>query len=119
MRARKKFARDGVEIRAIAPGHGWCMATDRIMVDGLPVGYMYRESPRDLRDSGWRFFAGDEDAAYTSDPDRFGIYDVNTIANYDGGIVRHLASPAGSAFVRERASDELVEDPRGAPAREW
>ena len=45
---------------------GGCFASDRITVDGLPVGYMYREipdgeSPFGEYDSGWRFFAGDED----------------------------------------------------------
>ena len=38
-----------------------CIATDRIMVDGEKVGYMYRENPDFVGDSGWRFTAGDED----------------------------------------------------------
>ncbi len=43
-----------------------CIATDRITVDGLPVGYMYREKPEEGNpfegyDSGWRFTAGDRE----------------------------------------------------------
>ena len=37
-----------------------CIATDRIMVDDEKVGYMYRENPDFVGDSGWRFTAGDE-----------------------------------------------------------
>lgn len=38
-----------------------CLATDRIMVDGSRIGYMYREEPDpDMPDSGWRFTAGDD-----------------------------------------------------------
>ena len=48
-----------------------CIATDRITVDGMPVGYMYREKPKEGAwfeeyDSGWRFTAGDESDEYMS-----------------------------------------------------
>ena len=48
------------EIAPVAKGLGGCLATDRITVDGAPVGYMYRDQPTRPEDSGWRFFAGDE-----------------------------------------------------------
>lgn len=35
---------------------GACLATDKITVDGLIVGYMCREEPEIEVDSGWRFF---------------------------------------------------------------
>ena len=41
---------------------GTCLATDKITVEGMPVGYMYREYPLDDMDSGWRFIAGVEDS---------------------------------------------------------
>jgi hypothetical protein len=76
------------------------MATDRITVDGAPVGWMYREKPiRDL-DSGWRFFAGDEDDAYMSNLQRHDVYDVNTIVNYDPDILPFLDADVGSRFER-------------------
>lgn len=58
---------------------GGCFASDRITVDGLPVGYMYREipdgeSPFGEYDSGWRFFAGDEDDEYANNPENLDIY---------------------------------------------
>jgi len=78
------------------------------VVDGKPVGYMYREAPRDTIDSGWRFFAGDETDDYVNDPARLGIFYVNTIANYDPTITLYLDSLPGTAFVRE--DDSFIEE---------
>ena len=62
---------------------GGCLATDRILVDGAPVGFMFREDPTDSVSSGWTFMAGDETQDYADDADHWAIYDVNTICNYD------------------------------------
>ncbi|HEX3943931.1 MAG TPA: DUF2185 domain-containing protein [Rhizomicrobium sp.] len=97
----KRFGLDAGEIRSLAPGHGSCIASDRITVDGKPVGYMYREKPNDTLDSGWRFFAGDESEEYTGRPANFELYDVNTIANYEPAIVVLLNAPVGSAYMRD------------------
>lgn len=59
-------------------------------------------------DSGWRFFAGDEDEQYTNDPNNFHIFDLNTICNYDDSIIDFLNSPFGSAFIR--ANGVLIPD---------
>lgn len=98
---KKNFRLSADQIAPIAPGFGGCLATDRIVVDGARVGYMYREqTTRDL-DSGWRFFSGDEDADYMSVSDHHGVYDVNTIANYDIDIVPFLNAGYGSEFERD------------------
>jgi hypothetical protein len=99
----KDFKISADEIRAIAPDRGGCIASDRITVDGDPVGFMYREEPSNDIDSGWRFLAGHESQEYMDDPDHLGIYDVNTIANYDSDIVPLLDAPVGSAFERSEA----------------
>lgn len=80
------------------------------------VGYMYREQPDDRFDSGWRFFSGDESQEYLDEPDHLSIYDVNTIANYDGSIVSLLGSPVMSAYERNALSGRLepAAFPRGA-----
>ena len=98
--SRKQFKLSAAEIRTVAPGHGACIATDRITVDGLPVRFMYREVPRDRVDSGWRFFAGVESQEYVDDPTNLLLYDVNTIANYDPSIIPFLDAPVGAAFER-------------------
>jgi hypothetical protein len=81
-------------------GPNGCIATDRITVDGLKVGYMYREKPDYDGDSGWRFTAGDESDEYMDDPVNSGIYDLNTICNDDPDIIEFLNWDVGSEFER-------------------
>ena len=60
----KSFKIPGDQIKQLIPNMGACFATDRITVDGMKVGYMYREEPDKDVDSGWRFFSGDESQDY-------------------------------------------------------
>ena len=101
------------QIRPLATGRGGAIATDRITVDGSRIGYMYRTPPHNEYDSGWAFLAGDESDAYMDDASNHGIYDVNTIANYDPDIIPFLDSPIGSAYIRTASG--LSADPAGAP----
>ena len=55
-----------IEISPVAEGHGACLATDMITCDGQPVRFMYRESPDNDVDSGWRFTSGHESDQYLS-----------------------------------------------------
>ena len=93
-------------VDGLAP-HYACFASDRIMVDGAPVGYMYRDG------EGWTFMAGDEDQDYADDPANLGLYSLNVLANYDRAIIAYLDAPPGAAFIRDGAG--FVEDPEGAP----
>ena len=105
----KKFRLSAEQIKPLANGFGSCLATDRIVVDGEKIGYCYREAPDSDHDSGWRFFAGDEDQGYVEDPKNIGLDDVNTIANYDPQIIPLLESPEGSAFERAPSGEfELI-----------
>ena len=97
---QKAFHLSAEQIRPLANGFGSCLATDRIVVAGQKVGYCYREAPDTVHDSGWRFFAGDESQEYVEDPGNLGLYDVNTIANYDPELIPLLTSPVGSAYER-------------------
>ena len=99
----KNFRLSANQIKPIAVGYGSCYASDRITVDGCPVGYCYREEPDNDTDRGWRFFAGDESQEYADNPDNFAIYDINTIANYDPAITAILDASEGSAFERGTA----------------
>ena len=88
-----------------------CFATNRITVDGEKIGYMYREEPdmdSDFPDSGWRFFAGDENEEYTDNPDNINVFSLNTICNYDSAIITYLNAPYGSCF--ERVGNKFVAD---------
>ena len=105
----KQFKLSKDQIKPLATGYGACFATDLITVEGFPVRFMYREPPDRDVDSGWRFLSGFESDAYMDDSANMGIYDVNTIANYDPGILPFLDAPIGSAFERTPESERFVQ----------
>lgn len=88
-------------------GGGGCIVSDRVAVDGAPVGFMYCDQ------FGWNFLAGDEDEAYCSDSRNFSLVDLNYVANCDRAVVPFLGAPGGSAFIRE--GDGFVVDPVPVP----
>ncbi len=45
---KKQFKLSPSQIQTLVTGYGSCIATDRITVDGMKVGYMYREPRRML-----------------------------------------------------------------------
>ena len=101
----KWFAIPVEDLKELYQGEGpqGCVASDRILVDGARVGYCYRVTPDagdETWDSGWRFVAGDESDAYMDDPDRSGIYALNTLCNYDPDIIPLLDSEPGTAWSR-------------------
>jgi hypothetical protein len=111
----KQFKIAGSDMKPLAEGHGGCFATDSITVEGQKVGYMYREKPHFPEDSGWRFFSGKESQDYLEDPGHTAIYDVNTIANYDPGIISLLDAPIDSAFERRGWFGKFVAVPFEPP----
>jgi len=88
------------KIVRIIPDVGYCFATNKITIEGMKVGYMYREVPDKESDSGWRFFSGTESQDYVDNPENLKIYDVNTIANYDPDIIPYLDSDYGAEYER-------------------
>jgi hypothetical protein len=97
----KRFKFSASQIRPLVEGRGSCLASDLITVEGILVGYMYREITQNNLDSGWRFFAGIESQDYVENPNNFSLYDVNTIANYDPSILAFLDEPPGTAWGRD------------------
>ena len=113
--AEKQFKIPAANIKPLTPERGGCFATDKITVEGRKVGYMYREEPDFEHDSGWRFFSGTESPEYLDDPANTTVYEVNTIANYDPGIIPLLDSPVGSAFERRGLFKKFVAVPFEPP----
>src|SRR5690348_4891199 len=101
----KRYRMDVSEIRPLVSGHGYCLASDHITVDGKRVGFMYRLEPESAEDSGWTFLSGMESQEYIDEPGNSALYDVNTIANYDPTIIPYLTDPVGCAYGRD--PDEL------------
>lgn len=79
-----------------------CFATNRIIVEGKKIGFMYRDIPKkEKEDSGWRFIAGDESSEYMADENNFGLYDLNLLCNYDPDIIPFLNSEYGKSYYRD------------------
>ena len=104
----KNFLIPASQIKQLIEAKAGCIATDRITVDGVKVGWMYRENPSRLEDSGWRIFPGDENDDYMADASKHSPYATNTIANYDPSIIPYLDSPIGSAFERLPETQDFV-----------
>ncbi|WP_349855031.1 DUF2185 domain-containing protein [Bacteroides cellulosilyticus] len=91
---------------------GWdeadgCLVSDRVIMDGLPVGYMYRIMPEGVTtfvkyDSGWRFFSEVDDEEYVKNPDAIGIYRLKTICRHCPDILPLLKAPYGTAYRRDK-----------------
>lgn len=102
----KKFKLRKEDIKSLIGGEAnrGCFATDKITVEGKKVGYMHRLEPdkeSGFPDSGWRFFAGDEDENYLIDGEHIEIFDLNTICNYDPEIIPFLNAPYNTAYYRD------------------
>ena len=96
-------------IVAIAMGRVGCSVSKMLRVAGHRVGFLYRETPRDDRDSGWYFMAGPESAEFMADPTNHAVYDLDAITDDDPDIIPLLDAPIGSVFKRDRASGRFVE----------
>lgn len=107
----KKYLLDESKIQKLTELKGGCVVSDRILVDGAKVGYMYREEPSGrYPDTGWTFFAGDESEEYTSNADNFSIVEINTVCNYDDSIISKLNAEVGSAFAKNEKGEFVEEE---------
>lgn len=79
---------------------GYIIVSNLVAQEKQKVGFLYRESPDNNLDSGWRVFSGQEDEAYIDNPDNFGIYSSEKILEIDPAIQELLHSPIQTAFER-------------------
>lgn len=87
-----------------------CFVTRRVLDDGCPVGYLYREDPDGEDDSGWRITANDdtEDEAYMDNPAHLAYVSLGVVLNLDDAFVDLLDEPAGAAYVRDADTGAFV-----------
>ncbi|MBM5574546.1 DUF2185 domain-containing protein [Deefgea sp. CFH1-16] len=104
----KDYLLDESRMKKVATGHGLCVVSDEVTIEGYPVGLMYREKPSKAGDSGWRFFSGCEENAFLNNPKNHSEFDVNVIANYDSRVIVLLDSPIGSVFEKGPDAEAFV-----------
>ncbi|MDA3883740.1 MAG: DUF2185 domain-containing protein [Bacteroidales bacterium] len=96
------------KIQELVSPMGYCIASDRITVDGCKVEFMYREQRETPEDSGWRFLAGDETDEYLENNMNIMMFEVNYIANIDPAIIPYLKHKIGSEYERNEKTDSFI-----------
>ncbi|USH03743.1 DUF2185 domain-containing protein [Grimontia kaedaensis] len=94
------------EVRLCVPiGH--VIVNKRIVRNKEKVGYFYRETPDNDKDSGWRFFTGTETQEYADNADNFMLYKASKLVEIHPEIEEYLLenSPVefewdGSKYVK-------------------
>ncbi len=79
---------------------GYVIASKQVTLEGLGVGWMYKEQPTDEQDSGWRVFSGYECEGYNDTPSNFGICDSATIISIDPQVEEFLLLGIGAEIER-------------------
>jgi len=97
------------DIKDLIPPMGFCLVSNMITVEGMKVGFMYREDVIEKDDSGWRFLSGTETEEFIDDPSTSKIMEVNTVANYDPAIIPYLKRKYGTALERVENTDEFID----------
>lgn len=87
---------------------GQCFVTKRVLEDGAPVGYLYREEPDNGEDSGWRFTANDESDDYINDSANVALVSLGAVLSVDDRFIALLDAPAGSAYAFDHNSQQFV-----------
>lgn len=73
----------------------------KITEEGWKVGYMERIKPCNEEDSGWSFFAGNEDDKYTSDYKNIELMRVGNVwQQLDPDIFKYIDMPIGTRLIR-------------------
>jgi hypothetical protein len=76
------------------------LASTRVAHDGAAVRWMYRETPSNPNDSGWRIFAGDETGHELDDPENVATMPLRDLVDTEGALESLLRTPAPAAFER-------------------
>ncbi len=83
-------------------------ANKKITEEGWKAGYMERNKPFNEEDSGWAFFAGNEDDKYISDYRNIELISVGNVwQQLDSDILKYIDMPIGTKLIR--SSSETFE----------
>ena len=95
------------EMKSLIPEMGYSIVSNKIAVNGMKIGFLYREEPDEPEDSGWRFLSGTEEKDYVENPDNSKVFGVNAVANYDPAIIPYLNLSPGTELERVEESDQF------------
>ena len=117
-RAMSEWVINPEEVVRLIPEMGGAVVSLSVLRGDAPVGVMQREAPEVPEDSGWSFTGLGDSEEFLDDPDNATVCDLNTLANIDTGIIRHLTRPEGVVLVRDDPDGpfEVVEGPDDPPS---
>ncbi|KAB8058601.1 DUF2185 domain-containing protein [Janthinobacterium sp. FT14W] len=87
---------------------GLCFVTKRVLEDGAPVGYLYREEPDTADDSGWRFTANDESDDYINDSANVALVSLGVVLSVDDRFIALLDAPTGAAYAFDHNTQQFM-----------
>lgn len=93
---------EAVEERYFGIFAQFAIVSRRVLDDGRPVGFLYREAPDNSVDSGWRVFAGDESRAYTNKAGNAQAVPLRELVDRDKALEEIFRTPAPCAFERRK-----------------
>ncbi len=77
------------------------LVSRRIAEEGWKVGFMYRRKPNNPADSGWTFFAGNEDEHYNSDAKNIVLMPLGQVCHeLDRDVYKYITAPVGTELIR-------------------
>lgn len=77
------------------------LVSKKIVEEGWKVGFMYRKELNNPKDSGWIFFAGNEDEEYNSDVKNIVLMPLGKVCrDLDEDVYKYITAPIGSEFIR-------------------
>lgn len=77
------------------------LVSRKIVEEGWKVGFMYRCEPNNPADSGWIFFAGNEDEQYNSNIKNIVLMPLGKLCyELDRDVYKYLTAPVGTEFIR-------------------
>lgn len=86
-----------------APVGWYAIVSHKIVKEGLPVRFMYREHQGNLPfDSGWRVFSGTEDNEYTNNPENFSFHSLMRLTHYQADVGELFWADIGSVFEKKK-----------------
>lgn len=85
---------------------GACICSRTILSRQGTLKWLVREHPIEPPDTGWRFFAMEDDSDFINDPDNLAVVDFNTVAEIEPAIIGIYPLGVGSDL-------QLVENEQG------
>lgn len=76
------------------------LVSTKITKEEYKVGFMVRYKPYKDEDSGWQFFAGNEDDKYLNDIKNIELLPLAYVSNLDSDILKYIDRPIGTVLIR-------------------